>query len=134
MGRRECERPRGGAPPPGDTRSFPWTAAGTGAREPLLPPARHGGLGSGRGRGLQPRELRERGAPRGGSPGAAPPTQTTRRQGERSRIALAFLSTARLSVAPGPRELKQKFPVPPSSKRPLQESGGGRRAGRRGSA
>lgn len=37
MGRGECGRPRGRAPLPGDTPAFPWTGAGTGAREPGLP-------------------------------------------------------------------------------------------------
>ena len=137
MGRGECGRPRGRAPLPGDTPAFPWTGAGTGAREPGLPrrgAARRGELGSRRGRGLQPLEPRARGAPRAGSRGAASPTQTTRRRGELSFIALS--SSPSPTALRGARAGAPGAEVPGSFLSGLQrrESGGGRRAGRRGSA
>lgn len=116
----------------GQPSFFPRTGAGTGAREPRLP--RRGGQSPGRGRGLQPREPRELGAPRAGSPGAAPPTQSTPRRGENSFIAFPSprppppLSAARRAGG----NSRQRLQVPLSSGRQQQEPGGGCCSARRG--
>lgn len=116
----------------GTTFLFTRTGAGTGAPEPRLP--RRGGHSPGRGRGLQPREPLARGAPRAGSPGAAPPTQSTPRRGENSFIAFpSSRPPPPLSAGRGARgNSRQRFQVPLSSGRQQQEPGGGGSSAPRG--
>lgn len=105
----------------GQPSFFPRTGAGTGAPEPRLP--RRGRHSPGRGRGLQPREPRARGAPRAGSSGAAPPTQSTPRRGENSFIAFSsWRPPPPLSAARGAGgNSRQRFQVPLSSGRQQQQ-------------